>query len=61
MIRHTWGTTGTREGLFPAFQAPGYEGVETAPFFKTMATTLQEVLQPCSGIRRFIQSRPPII
>jgi hypothetical protein len=31
LIRHTWGTTGTWEELFPAFKAAGYHGVETAP------------------------------
>jgi hypothetical protein len=31
LIRHTWGTTGIWEELFPQFKAAGYEGVETAP------------------------------
>lgn len=29
LIRHTWGTRGTWEELFPSFQAAGYHGVET--------------------------------
>lgn len=31
LIRHTWGTTGTWEDLFPAFETAGYQGLETAP------------------------------
>ncbi|MBN8460616.1 MAG: sugar phosphate isomerase/epimerase [Verrucomicrobia bacterium] len=31
LIRHTWGTSGTWEELFPAFKSAGYDGVETPP------------------------------
>ena len=30
LIRHTWGTTGSWEELFPAFSAAGYHGIETS-------------------------------
>lgn len=45
LIRHTWGTTGTWEELFPAFQAAGYEGVETAPPEPSDRTRLSELLE----------------